>query len=340
MKVIIVGANEIGGGSERVRMFRDFLQSRNYSVDVIQFPGQSLTSEIGYYYQRLHSRFHGHEERNLKKTADMLEKRIKKGSYDAAICVDTSSSYVLTRDLGCLKLFCWESLMADELYFSKAYDDLERIHRIREMELEICGKSDYVIFPWTTTENFVRKHILNGNNFLTIKHGCYPRSKLVSYFFPASIVSIGNMAYSWANKELLSFLTNISPSTIDVYGNFKPEGKYRLNYKGYASSLDVLYNYQFGLNTITKDLFRRNHFSSRILGYLAYGLPVLSPDWMQFSHELKGCLPYNEDNFVNLVEEYSDKERWEKLSADAIEQAKELDWRLTLKPLERILQEK
>jgi hypothetical protein len=74
------------------------------------------------------------------------------------------------------------------------------------------------------------------------------------------------------------------------------------------------------------------------LSYLAYGLPVLSPDWMQYSHELKGCLPYNEYNFVDLVDEYSEKDRWEKLSEDAIEQARELDWRITLKPLEKLIE--
>jgi hypothetical protein len=101
--------------------------------------------------------------------------------------------------------------------------------------------------------------------------------------------------------------------------------------------MDVLTNYQFGLNTLSKDIFRQNHFSSRVLAYLSYGLPVLSPDWMKFSTTLKGVLPYNEDNFLEVVEEYSEYEKWAKLSDAAYQQALELDWREVLKPLQRII---
>jgi hypothetical protein len=276
----------------------------------------------------------------MKKIADKLESKIRKGKYDVVIGNESLFSYVLTRDLGCLKIFSWEAPIADELYFDpyiKKNSDLDRIHRVREMELEICTHSDYVVFPWETTENFVRKNIYDGSNFITIRYGCYPQSKPASYFFPPSIVSLGTLKEYWANKELLSHLTNVSPYIINVYGKFRPERKYKLNYKGFASSLDVLYNYQFGLTTVSKDILRRNHFSSRTLAYLAYGLPVLSPDWMRLSHELKGCLPYNEDNFVDLVDKYSDKDSWEKLSKEAHEQARELDWKITLEPLERII---
>ena len=62
---------------------------------------------------------------------------------------------------------------------------------------------------------------------------------------------------------------------------------------------------------------------------------MLSPDWMKFSHELKGCLPYNENNFTDIVEKYSEKDNWEKISKDATEQARDLDWAITLKPLEK-----
>ena len=60
---------------------------------------------------------------------------------------------------------------------------------------------------------------------------------------------------------------------------------------------------------------------------------------MQLSHELKGCLPYNEDNFVDLVDKYSDRNLWEKLSKDAYAQARDLDWNITLKPLEKLISE-
>jgi len=328
----------MGGGFIRIMAYKDFLESKNHYVDLIQFPGESPRSKIWFYYQRALARLHGHEKQHMKKIIDKLENKIKDENYDVVIGVETPFSYVLTRELGCLKIFSCESLEADELYFSKKTDDLERIHTFREMELEILMKSDYVIFPWETTKKYVRKYIWNGNNFITIRYGCYPQDKTVSYFFPISIVSLGNLEPNWANKELLSYMTRVSPYIIHVYGRYRPPRKYHLNYKGFAPSLDVLYNYQFGLNTVSKNIFRRNHHSSRIMSYLTYGLPVLSPDWITFSHELKGVLPYNEDNFLDILEEHSDRDRWEKLREEAIEQAHELDWNKTLKPLEKIIE--
>jgi hypothetical protein len=338
LKIVIIGTNKVGGGYQRVLAFKDFLQSRNHHVDVIQFPGESFPSKIWYYYQRARARLQGYEKRYMKKTADRLEKIIKEKGYDVVIGVETPFSYVLTRDLGCLKIFSCESLEADELYFSRKTDNIERIRGFKEMELEIIKKSDYVIFPWETTESYARKYVWNGDNFVTVKYGCYPKENTVSYFFPLSLISLGNLQSNWSNKELLSYLTRISPYIIDVYGKIRPERKYHLNYKGFASSLDILLKYQFGLNTVSKDIFRRNHHASRIMSYLAYGLPVLSPDWMKFSHELKGVVPFNEDNFLDRLDEYSDRDQWEKLSREAHEQARELDWRTTLKPLEKLVE--
>jgi hypothetical protein len=328
----------MGGGYKRIKAFRDFLTSRNHSVDLIQFPGESYATRIWYYYQRAHARLRGHERRRMTKMADRLEKRINEKKYDVVIGVETTFSYVLTREMKCLKIFSCESLEAEELYFSKKTSDLGRIRSAREIELEIMMKSDYVVFPWETTENYVRKYVWNGDNFITIRYGCYPQTKPVSYFFPVSIICLGNFASYWSNTELLSYLTRISPYVIDVYGQIRPKRKYHLNYKGFAPSLNIFINYQFGLNTVSKDVFRRNHHASRIMSYLEYGLPVLSPDWMKFSHELKGVIPYNEDNFSELLEKNSVRDQWERLSRDGHQQARELDWRITLKPLEKLIE--
>jgi hypothetical protein len=339
LKIAIIATPIPGGGQIRAKAYKGFLESKNHQVDMLVI-NEDWLSKASFYFQRVQAHLNGKEPRLMKEIARRIENKIKKGNYDAIIGVESLFSYVLTMDLNCLKIFSWESMGADEIYFTPNSGrdfDPERIHSIREMELEICQHSDYIIFPWKTTENYVRKNIYDGSNFLTIRYGCYPQSKPVSYFFPTSIVSVGGLGVYWTNAELLSHLTNISPYVIDAYGSSQPQKKYRLNFKGFAPSLDVLYSYQFGLNTVSKDIFRRNHFSSRILAYLAYGLPVLSPDWMLLSHELNGCLPYNEDNFVDLVDKYSDKDRWEKLSKDSLEQARQLDWKITLKPLERII---
>jgi len=338
LKIAIISTSGGGGGYVRMKAYRDFLVSKGHHVTVIQFPGQGYLSKLDFYCQSIRARFQGHEVRLMRKIADKLEKRIKADRYDAVICIETKLSYVLTKELRCLKIFSCESLEADELYFSRRTDDFERIRAFRQLELEILRKSDYVVFPWETTKNYAQKYVWNGNNYVTIKYGCYPQNKTASYFFPVSIVSLGSLWGNWSNKELLSYLTSISPYAIDVYGKFKPEKNYHLNYKGFAPSLDILMSYQFGLNTVSKDLFRRNHHASRVMSYLAYGLPVMSPDWMKFSHELKGVLPYNEDNFLDILEEYTLRDPWEKLSEEAKKQARELDWRITLEPLEKIIE--
>jgi hypothetical protein len=337
--VLIVGPSGVGGGSERVSAYKDFLLSRNYVVNLIHFPGESYSSKLWYYYQFGSARFMGHEKRYMKQIADLLEKKIKKEVYDVVIGVEAQWSYVLTHELPCLKIFSCETLAGDELNFSNKTADIDRVRNLKEMQLEIMKKSDCVVFPWETTENYARQNIWSGNNFFTLKYGCYPKNKFVSYSSPVSIVSLGGLGGYWTNKELLSHLTCISPYKIDVYGHDRPPKKYHINYKGFASTPDVLYKYQFGLNTVTKDPLRRSHFSSRTLGYLAYGLPFLSPDWMQLSHELKGCVPYTEDNFVDLINKYSEKDNWEKLSKDAIDQSRELDWKKTLEPLDGIIKQ-
>jgi hypothetical protein len=327
----------VGGGYEKVNMLTIFLRSMGHQVEVINLPRQMIVDKAWYYYQRAYARLGGYEERHMKKTADFLEKKVRQIGCDALICVETPLSYVLTKNLDCLKIFSCEALEADELYFSKNFSDLKRFRKFREMELEIIMKSDYVLFPWETTENYVRKYLWQGKNLMTIRHGCIPSKKRASHLFPPSIVSLGNLALYWSNRELLSFLTHLSPYRIDAYGQYKPPRKFKINFKGFAESMDMLSNYQFGLNTISKDIYRQNHFSSRVLSYLSHGLPVLSPDWMKFSNSLKGVVPYNEENFLEKVEEYSDPEEWIRTSNAAYHQALDLDWRVVLKPLERII---
>lgn len=337
LKIAIIGPSNVGGGYQRVLAYKKYLQYKHHNVETIEIPNQSRLFKIWFYYQALHARTSKNILRLMEKLSDKLENKIIKNKYDVVIGVHSKLSYVLTKELNCLKIFSCQSLEADERYFSGNYS-LEEIHNLREIELEIMKKSDFVIFPWKTTEKYVRKYIWNGKNFVTIKTCCYPKNKTASYYFPISIVSLGNLQFYWANKELLSHLTNISPYIIDIYGKYKPEKKYHLSYKGYAKSLDVFYNYQFGLNTVTKDLFRQNHFSSKIMSYLAYGLPVLYPEWQKYPNELKGCIPYNEDNFIEIIEKYSEIDKWNKISEDAAKQGRELDWKITLKPLDKLIE--
>ncbi len=336
LRILIFGTSRVGGTNEKINAMYNFLSIDN-DVTVLRFPGNSYFSKLWYLYQMGSLKIAGKEKKRMLSIASYLEKIIIKEKYDAVIGVETFWSYVLTKDLPCLKIFSCESLEAEEIYFSSSKNKLERFEAMREMETQIMECSSYVIFPWETTEKYARRYVFNGKNFLTIKHGCYPKSVAPSYVFPFSLISLGSLWGEWTNKELLSELTKKSPYIIDVYGNYKPPKKYHLNYCGYANSTNVLTKYNFGVNTISKDPFRCSHFASRILNYLAYGLPVLSPDWMQLSHELGGCLPFNEENFVDIINQNSDKEAWQRLSKKASNQAKELDWSKTLKPLKSII---
>ena len=336
MKILIIGTSKFGGGYLRIDAFNKFLKSCEHEVNVVTIPGEKLLNRIWYYF---HSALHLTVEDFpylVKKIGEKLEKIVNSENYDVVIGVETLFSYVFTKEINCLKIFSCESLESEERYYNKG-SNLEEIHRIRDIEYEIFDNSDYIIFPWDSTEKYVRKYIYNDKKMKTIKYGCYPTDKNPSYFYPISIISLGSLKHYWANKKLLSHLSEISPYKIDVYGKYRPENKYNINYKGFAKSLDMVYNYQFGLNTISRDNYRKNHFSSRIISYLGHGLPVLYPDWQEFPKELDGCIPYNEDNFVELIDKNSDKEIWMKKSLDAKNQGRLLSWDTTLLALEELI---
>ncbi len=336
MKIAIVATPISGGGRSRALAYKKFLESKNHQVEIIDI-NPTWFSKVTYFYQRVKSHLTDKEPGLMKEIARRIEKRIVNGNFEAIIGVESLFSHILTyKEIDCLKVFSWESIGADELRFSPHPADEAHVRAFREKELEICDHSDHVVLPWETTEDYVRKNIYNDSKLMTIRFGCYPQNNSPTYSNPATIVSLGGLASYWSNIDLLAYLTKTSPYVIDAYGRSKPK-KQKINYKGYAPSLDILFNYQFGLNTLSKDTFRQHHFSSRILSYLAYGLPVLSPDWMVLSHELEGCIAYNENNFVELVDEYSETGKWTQLSKQASEQGKKLDWNITLQPLERII---
>ncbi len=336
MNVLLVGHSGTGGGKEQIKAYSAFLQAKGYDATALLFPSDSYSSKLWYLFQNARARINKREKDVIEKISQQIKKEIDKNRFDAIICVGTPFAHILSKDLDCLKIFSPQTSGNDELYFSKRLA-IERIKEYKDLEIEIMEKSDFVIFPCESLQNYVKKHVIDGKNFVIVNYGCYPQSRHVSYSFPPAIISMGNLSHYWSNKELLSTLTQTSPYIVDAYGQYRPEKKYAIRYKGYALSLDILYNYQFGLNTVSKDPLRRSDHSSRVLTYLAYGLPVLSPDWMEFSNSLRGCLPFNEDNFTTLIERNSEREDWERLSREAYNQALELDWNKTLKDLDRLL---
>jgi hypothetical protein len=50
-----------------------------------------------------------------------------------------------------------------------------------------------------------------------------------------------------------------------------------------------------------------------------------------------GSIPYDEDNFMEQLERYSNESEWRIKSDEAYEQARKLDWNNTLQVLEKII---
>jgi hypothetical protein len=123
---------------------------------------------------------------------------------------------------------------------------------------------------------------------------------------------------------------------IDVYGGPPPDPALGLNYRGWSPPT-ILEDYQFGLITCTKDELRRDGFSAKHLDYLAYGLPVLVPSWRRHLNLIQGSFPYDEETFVEVVEDLSKPEQWQAASDAAYEQGVRLSWNRTLQPLDDLL---
>ena len=67
--------------------------------------------------KRMHSSIRGRAYyARLRRRARNLEVKIVKEKPDAVICLNEMESYVLTKELGCLKIFSCPSPFIDELY--------------------------------------------------------------------------------------------------------------------------------------------------------------------------------------------------------------------------------
>ena len=101
--------------------------------------------------------------------------------------------------------------------------------------------------------------------------------------------------------------------------------------------MDILSNYQFGLISISKDRLRTEGFSAKHIDYLSYGLPVLTPEWRRDPLLESTSIYYNEDNFVQVINNYSQENEWKQMSEKGYESAKQMKWENVLKPLDTII---
>ncbi len=283
---------------------------------------------------------HGHKYYNLlllimKVRSSILTDYFKKNHYDILICEDPIDSYFLLRYSDGIKIYHCQTPYADELYFGGQLLKKDYL-KIKSLEINIYNCADYLSFPWESYAEYVKKYYnYQGKNIITLNNGTDIKSDRAKFIYPPKIVYFGYLGGYWINLPLISRLSKIYKN-IDVYGYPPPDKKYGLNYKGYAT-MDILSNYQFGLISITKDRLRKEGFSAKHIDYLSYGLPVLTPEWRRDPLLESTSIYYSEDNFVQVINKYSQENEWKQMSEKGYESAKQMKWENVLKPLDTII---
>ncbi|HEV8559967.1 MAG TPA: hypothetical protein VGR06_26825 [Actinophytocola sp.] len=226
---------------------------------------------------------------------------------------------------------------ADELWFEGRLT--ERQHRkLRRREAMIFDGVEYLSFHWDSYARYAVEHYgISGENLLTLNFGCTPSPLRARFSESPRVAYLGSLSSRFIDLPLLSRLTTLYPR-IDVFGGPPPDPRLGLNYLGYASP-DILRQYQIGLITCTGDPLRQNGFSSKHLEYLAYGLPVLVPEWRPNAITLGGSTGYTEATFRSTITMLGNAERWQRISDEAYTQARKLTWDQTLRPLDALLAE-
>lgn len=249
--------------------------------------------------------------------------------YDAGVLADVTKA---------LTLYDAPAPWADEVYFDGRLS--ERQHKkLRRLEIALMEGVDHLALHWQSYAHYaVEQYKISGRNLMPLNFGCSPARQRADFADPPRIVHLGNLSAGFNDPSLLARLSQQYPY-VDVFGGPPPDPALRLNYLGYAPSLDVLRNYQLGLVTCSKDALRRDGFSSKHVHYLAYGLPVLVPAWRRHLDLLRGSITYTEETFRSVVEGLSNERRWRSASDEAYAQAERLRWDHTLQPLQELLTE-
>ena len=342
MRVGIVAVPYFTGGGTITRPLERFLRANEHDVvifnDYYLGPHTRLQKRL----QKLLGWRRGLQYREwfIRREFQILLNSVRRVRCDVIIAVEQGE--ILLHDLGeARKIFYANAPTGHEVYFQFARSphpfDLEAYLTACAKEIAYYQASDAVIFCWNTHAEYIQEHVYKGNNI--VRHpslGWYgndPQPHRAKYSYPPLIAYVGLVTAYWNNAELLKRVVNSLPYSINFYGKYPVPAELGLRYQGFAESLDVLCQYQFGLHSATKDPVRRYGFASKLMTYLAYGLPAFSPEWQLVSHQLEGVIPYSEENIGSLLEELIDPNRWQELSNDAYKQAKHLEWGKVLAPL-------
>jgi hypothetical protein len=257
-------------------------------------------------------------------------------AFDLVICETPYDAGVLNQPTSACTVYDCPAPWADEVYYDGRLTKRQHA-KMRRLEIRVFEGVDHLAFHWESYAQYaLEQYGISGRNLLALNFGCTPSTNRAEFADPPRVVYLGNLSAGFNDTPLLSRLAALYPH-IDVYGGPPPDPKLGLNYLGYAPSVEVLRQYQLGLVTCSKDALRRDGFSSKHLQYLTYGLPVLVPAWRRHLDLLRGSIPYTEETFRALIDQFGNKTSWQAASDDAYDQARRLDWEETLRPLEDLL---
>lgn len=309
------------------------VRPRQLALYATEVAGALLTR--GWAFGRSHLSYHVlTADQRLRST--MLRSSLGMDTFDLVICEEPYDAGVLTTPTSARTLYDCPCPWADELYFEGRLT-LRQHAKLRARETTLFEQVDHLAFHWESYARYaLEQYGISGENLMKLDFGCRPSRDRARFADPPRIVYMGNLSARFNNPDLLARLSQ-QYEHIDVYGGPPPDPRLGLNYLGYSPSIDVLKKYQLGLVTCSTDELRRQGFSSKHVNYLAYGLPVLVPDWRQHLDLLAGSLPYNEQTFRSVVDAMADENRWQSVSDQAYDQAIRLDWDCTLRPLETMI---
>jgi hypothetical protein len=317
--------------SDSVRSKLPHPAPRQFALYVVQLASLLLTRRWGL--GRRHLSYYLFRA-DLRLRRSILRRSLALDKFDLIIGEHPIDSELMTVPTSARVLYDCMTPWADELYFEGMLTEKQH-QKFRRQEAEILDGVDYVSFSWETYAPYAVTHYgISGRNLLQLNWGCTPTEERVRFRSPPRVVMLSSLSSKFINLPLLSRLSKLY--SIDVYGGPPPDPSLGLNYLGWAPPT-VLHDYQLGLITCSKDELRRDGFSAKNTAYIAHGLPVLVPAWRRHMDLLRGCVAYDEDTFLSVIERLSEEEEWQRVSDEAYAQARELTWERTLQPLEDAL---
>lgn len=362
---IIICHNDAYANAVKPKVLQQYLERKDFTVELLptgsltrlgdkglaqKLPGLTIYAVWGYTAEAIHlATAHlpnriGRRLRSaillplLKSHARLIHLYLKKSRPDLVICeTNMDAGFVQLPRIANVQILDLPSPMAEEYFYGLAIT-YRCFQKIRMYEAASYSKADALSFHWHTYTDYVKETKYDGHNFINLSYGTNEKHKRAHFLKSPKVIFLGYLQGYWVNLPLLESLCAAYPE-IDVYGGPKPPEDSKINYKGYAPSLDVMADYQFGLTTISDDPLRQSSFSSKHLEYISYGLPVLTPDWRHDSLLDASSIYYKDaEDFLQQLEKYRDKKAWQRKSNLALATARRLNWEHALDPLRTIIE--